>query len=125
MSSSVRDKTKKQIAKEEKMKSKSENPLARLVTHLLEKIVTVEPKLLQADRKEILNKAIYVSEKVSHLLEGREEIQAIGVSRSDNGYSVKIDLTSPLPKEVASKLPEKFEGVPIETEVVGKVFVLT
>ncbi|MEA5505900.1 hypothetical protein VB735_22840 [Halotia wernerae UHCC 0503] len=91
----------------------------------LKKIVTGEPKLLQTDRKEILDKAIHASETVSHLLEGIEEIQAIGVSRSDNGYSVKINLTSPLPTEVASKVPEKLEGVPIETEVVGQVFVLT
>ncbi|MBH8553065.1 hypothetical protein I8751_11945 [Nostocaceae cyanobacterium CENA357] len=101
------------------------SPLEKMVTRFLKKIVTGEPKLFQTDRKEILDKAIHASEKVSHLLEGIEEIQAIGVSRSDKGYSVKINLTSPLPTEVASKVPEKLEGVPIETEVVGQVFVLT
>lgn len=99
--------------------------MKNIFASLLNKIVIREPKDLQADRKETLSKAIHVSEEVSQILEGREEIQAIGVSRNGKGYSVKINLNSPLPKEVASRLPERVEGVPIETEIVGQVFVLT
>ncbi|MFN6516588.1 MAG: hypothetical protein RMY29_019070 [Nostoc sp. CreGUA01] len=98
--------------------------MKNLFFRLLKKI-KVEPKDMTIERQEILDRAIDASKKVSSILEGREEIQAIGVSRSDYGYSVKIDLNSPLPKEVASQLPKKVEGVPVETEVIGQVFVLT
>ncbi|MBE9049625.1 hypothetical protein IQ243_04245 [Nostocales cyanobacterium LEGE 11386] len=77
----------------------------------------------KANEEECLKKAHSAKEEVSHILEGQRELQAIGIATCGRGYSIEVNLSSPLPKEVARKLPKKVEGVPVNTEIVGSLII--
>lgn len=48
-----------------------------------------------------------------------EEV-AVGITRCDEGYALKVNLTSEPGRDV--ELPDEVEGVPVQVEVVGKIF---
>jgi hypothetical protein len=45
-------------------------------------------------------------------------VNGIGITRRDGGYAIKLNLTSPPPKDLA--LPTEIDGVEVEVEVVGR-----
>ncbi|MBW4558342.1 MAG: hypothetical protein KME59_20925 [Trichormus sp. ATA11-4-KO1] len=77
----------------------------------------------KANEEECLKKAHSAKEEVTHILEGQRELQAIGIAACGRGYTIEVNLSSPLPKEVARKLPKKVAGVPVNTEIVGAIII--
>jgi hypothetical protein len=70
-----------------------------------------------------LEKARQVKSEVSELLKNRSEVMGIGIAPDyPNGYSVKINLSTPLPREF--NVPTCLQGVKISTQVIGKILFL-
>ena len=70
-----------------------------------------------------LKKAYQAQQEVCNILRERKELQAVGIAPCSKGYFVKVNLSYPLPEEVTEKLPNKVDGVPIQTEIVGPAVV--
>lgn len=100
------------------MKAKQSNPLMGKVL----KWINIHNHE-ETNAEECLKKAYSAKEEVYHILEGQRELQAIGIASSEQGYAIEVNLTSPLPKEIARKLPKNVEGVPVRTEIVGSLII--
>jgi|GEM_PF-7030200 len=59
--------------------------------------------------------------QVSHILQKRPELTAIGISKCpEGGYGVKVHLSRPLPKNV--HIPDNVQNVCVVTEIVGRAY---
>jgi hypothetical protein len=54
---------------------------------------------------------------LDELLTNYPEVSGIGIARSGTGWALKVDLRRPASRD----LPEELDGVPVITEVVGRV----
>jgi len=56
--------------------------------------------------------------KLADLLSGRADVRGIGITRCDDGFAVKVNLSEP---ESGKKVPRQVGGVPVVVEVVGRI----
>jgi len=64
-----------------------------------------------------LSQARAAKAEVAKRLAGHPLVNGIGVARVDGGYAVKVNLSAP----VRSGMPRSVGGVPVKTEVVGRI----
>lgn len=66
-----------------------------------------------------LDAARAVKTKVAAMLSGRAEVTGIGITRVNDGFGVKVNLTRA--PEFDLGIPSVVEGVPVIVEVVGQI----
>lgn len=71
----------------------------------------------QNERVSTLHEARAAKERVKELLGERDELRGVGITRSDEGYALKVNLSER--NEV--RLPAEIDGVPVQVEIVGEV----
>jgi hypothetical protein len=71
----------------------------------------------QNGRVSTLHEARAAKERVKELLGDREELRGVGITRQEDGYSLKVNLSER--NEV--RLPAEIDGVPVQVEIVGEV----
>jgi hypothetical protein len=53
---------------------------------------------------------------------GLDSIVGVGITRLENSYAVKVNLSKQPPHDVRFRLPDNIDGVPVKFAVVGQVF---
>lgn len=66
-----------------------------------------------------LEAARAAKQKALTALEGRAEINGVGITRVGTGYGIKVNLSVAPP--ASSPLPQEVDGVPVVVEVVGRI----
>lgn len=56
---------------------------------------------------------------IASRLDGRAEVNGIGIAPVDGGYGVKVNLAHPLPEHVI--IPEDVDGVRILVDEIGEI----
>ncbi|MDF2387402.1 hypothetical protein JMG10_38495 [Nostoc ellipsosporum NOK] len=74
------------------------------------------------NKKQITTKeqAREAKHEVLSQISDRPELTGVGISRSGDGYSVKVHLSQPLPKDV--NIPSRVNNVVVEAEIVGTAY---
>jgi hypothetical protein len=62
-----------------------------------------------------LEEARAAKAKLAAALEGRPEVNGIGIAPAGDGYELKVNLRAPAP------VPEDVDGVPVRAAVVGDI----
>lgn len=68
--------------------------------------------------KKTLSDARAAKSDVVRLLEGRTEVNGIGIAKLADGFAVKVNLSRPL---LDRRLPRTVRGVPLKVEVIGRI----
>ena len=66
-----------------------------------------------------LDEARAAKAKAIAVLSKNRSVVGVGITRTDQGYAVKVNLSEPPTPD--THLPETIDGVPIEIEVVGTI----
>ncbi len=66
-----------------------------------------------------LEAARAAKQKALTALEGRAEVNGVGITRVGAGYGIKVNLAAAPPRGTA--LPEEVDGVPVLVEIVGRI----
>lgn len=66
-----------------------------------------------------LAEAREAKEKLRADLEEHDGVRAVGLTWLDPGWAIKVEVDAP-----DESLPEEVDGVPVQTEVVGKILPL-
>jgi len=66
-----------------------------------------------------LQQARAAKPRIHDLLRDIPQLAGVGITRVDEGYAVKVNLSAP--SDAAAPLPNEFEGVPIRIEIVGAI----
>ena len=64
-----------------------------------------------------LSQARAAKSEVAKRLAGHPLVNGIGIARVNGGYAVKVNLSAP----VKNGMPRSVSGVPVKTEVVGRI----
>jgi hypothetical protein len=64
-----------------------------------------------------LTQARAAKAEVAKRLAGHPLVNGVGIARLDGGYAVKVNLAAP----VKTGMPRSVGGVPVKTEVVGRI----
>lgn len=66
-----------------------------------------------------LDSARAAKARIQALLDGMPELAGVGITRVDDGYGVKVNLSKAPTRSLG--IPDQIDGVPIRTEVVGEI----
>jgi hypothetical protein len=68
-----------------------------------------------------INLAREAADEVFSRVKNMAGVEGVGISTSSKGYSVKINLSSPLTKEDSQVIPKSVKDVPVKTQLTGQV----
>lgn len=71
-----------------------------------------------------VNLAREAADEVFYRVKDIAGVEGVGVSASPKGYTVKVNLSSPLAKEDSKAIPKRVKDVPVKTQLTGQVMVL-